>query len=268
MLRLLLNKTSTARSGLAKTLTLRRVHCLGRSPDAAFPPAESARERPNGLVAIGGDLHPDRLERAYRQGIFPWYQPGERLQWWSPNPRSITIPGQLRLTKNLRRLVRQSTFQITFDQAFRKVVMACAAPRASSTGTWISGELVEAYCLLHARGKAHSVEVWQAGQLVGGQFGISIGAAFFGESMFSRASNASKISYVHFAQQLHRWNYQLIDGQFPNDHMTSLGAITISRHEYLQRLQAAIAQPGRTAPWRFDDDFNPLEAPPQASGAS
>lgn len=262
MIKLLLKRARNAKSDLAARLALRQVLCLDRHPNVAFPPADSALSNLNGLIAIGGDLHPDRLEQAYRHGIFPWYQAGERIQWWSPDPRSITVPGQIRLTKNLRRLIRQNRFEITLDRAFREVVLACAAPRRNSGGTWLSTELIDAYCLLHERGQAHSVEVWQDEQLVGGQFGVSFGAAFFGESMFSRISNASKISFVHLAEQLRRWNYQLIDGQYPNAFMTSLGAITISRQEYLQRLAAALADSGRLAPWHFDEDLDPLATTP------
>jgi leucyl/phenylalanyl-tRNA--protein transferase len=258
MFNLLLKQAGMTRSRLAQQLALRRVTCLDKDSDTAFPPADTALRNPNGLIAIGGDLQPARLEQAYRQGIFPWYQPGESIRWWSPDPRSITIPGQFKPSKNLRRLIRRSDLRITFDQAFHEVVLACAAPRPNSTGTWISDEMIDAYCQLHERGNAHSIEVWQEGVLVGGQFGVSFGAAFFGESMFSRISNASKISFVYLSRQLYCWGYRLIDGQFPNAHMTSLGAITISRQDYLRRLEIALAQAGRSSPWRFDEDLDPL----------
>lgn len=244
MSNLLLKQASIAKSRLAEQIALRRVTRLDKAGGTAFPPADTALSSPNGLIAIGGDLRPTRLEQAYRQGIFPWYRPGESIRWWSPDPRSITIPGQLKLSKNLKRLIRKSDFRITFDQAFREVVLGCAAPRPNSSTTWISSEMIEAYCQLHERGDAHSVEAWQEGKLVGGLFGISFGAAFFGESMFTRVDNASKISFVYLARHLHVWNYQLIDGQFPSAYMTRLGAITISRQDYLRRLKTALAQAG------------------------
>lgn len=267
MFDLLLKQAGTAKSRLARQLALRRVTNLDKAGDTLFPPADTALSDPNGLIAIGGDLQPARMEQAYRQGIFPWYQPGEKIHWWSPDPRSITIPCQLRLSKNLRRLIRQSGFRITFDQAFHEVVQSCAAPRSNSAGTWISNEMINAFCQLHERGDAHSVEAWQEGKLVGGLFGIGFGAAFFGESMFSRVKHASKISFVYLARQLHAWNYQLIDGQFPNAHMTHLGAITISRQDYLRRLKTALAQAGHPLPWQFDEDFDPLAPPSEKNGA-
>ncbi len=226
-----------------------------------FPPVELALREPDGLLAVGGDLSPARLIAAYRQSIFPWYSEDQPILWWSPDPRAVLFPEALHLSRSLRKVIRQNRFDVTFDQDFEGVVTACAEPRAYEQETWISPEIFEAYVTLHRRGEAHSVEAWQAGRLVGGLYGVAIGQIFFGESMFSRESNASKVAFVHLARQLQRWGYRLIDCQVSSEHLQSLGAIDIPRSEFLSLLKQHRDRPGRAAPWRFDPDFNPLPEP-------
>lgn len=218
-----------------------------------FPPVDDALDDPNGLLAAGGDLSAPRLIEAYRRGIFPWFNPGEPILWWSPDPRCTLIPAQIHLSRSLRKAIRKTEFEITFDQAFPEVVSACAAPRSYSDDTWISDQMLQAYTALHHQGYAHSVELWQDGKLTGGLYGIAMGRLFFGESMFSRTTNASKIAFAFFARQLEKWGYALIDCQIENDHLTSLGASTISRTEFQRYLQNNLA-PENSHSWHFNID--------------
>ncbi|BBB26287.1 leucyl/phenylalanyl-tRNA--protein transferase [Amphritea japonica] len=218
-----------------------------------FPPVSDALDEPNGLLAAGGDLSALRLLEAYRRGIFPWFNPGEPILWWSPDPRCTLAPADIHISRSLRKAIRKTEFDITFDQAFSEVVEACAAPRQYSTDTWISDQMLEAYTDLHRRGHAHSVELWQNGDLVGGLYGIAMGRLFFGESMFSKTTNASKIAFVFFARQLEKWGYALIDCQIENDHLTSLGASTITRAEFQRYLMRNLA-PETCHSWQFDID--------------
>jgi leucyl/phenylalanyl-tRNA--protein transferase len=204
--------------------------------DLGFPPPEQALEDPNGLLAAGGDLSPPRLLAAYRQGIFPWYEEGQPILWWSPDPRTILVPDQVHVSRSLRKVLRRGEFMVTADRCFEDVILACAGPRRDSFGTWITDEMAEAYCTLHNLGYAHSIEVWQGEVLVGGIYGVAIGRAFFGESMFSHVSNASKVALVHLAEQLARWNYGLIDCQVETAHLCSMGAKSVSRAVFQQRL--------------------------------
>ncbi|OGI43872.1 MAG: leucyl/phenylalanyl-tRNA--protein transferase [Candidatus Muproteobacteria bacterium RBG_16_64_11] len=222
--------------------------------DLRFPPVETST--PEGLVAVGGDLRPERLLAAYRHGIFPWYGADQPILWWSPDPRTVLFPAKLKIARSLRKTLRQGKFRVTLDQAFDTVMRACAGPRGDQpSGTWITPAMHEAYVRLHALGHAHSVEAWDDGQLVGGLYGVALGAAFFGESMFSRATDASKVAFVHLVRQLEAWGYALVDCQVASAHLFSLGAEEIPRTDFLAQLAAALARPGRPAPWRFDSDL-------------
>ncbi len=222
--------------------------------DMRFPPVELAS--PEGLLAVGGDLRAERLIEAYRHGIFPWYNPGQPILWWSPDPRTVLFPAKLHVAHSLRKTLRRKKFTVTLDTAFREVMQACAARRDDRPGhgTWITPEMIEAYCLLHERGLAHSVESWLDGKLVGGLYGVALGSAFFGESMFAHATDASKVAFVQLVRQLQCWGFGLIDCQLPSVHLTSLGAEPIRRRDFLERLERALQQPGRPGHWRFEAD--------------
>ena len=212
----------------------------------SFPPPHMAIRE--GLLAVGGDLSPERLLLAYRQGIFPWYSPGEPILWWSPDPRLVLYPDELRISRSLRRTIRRGRFRITFDAAFAAVVRACAEVRRSyGHGTWITDEMQAAYGELHRMGHAHSVEAWLEEQLVGGLYGVSIGGAFSGESMFSRVSDASKVAFVTFVQHLRQANINLIDCQVKTDHLIRFGAREIPRKLFLDQLERAIREHERKA---------------------
>ncbi len=232
---------------------------------APFPPADSALEHPNGLLAIGGSLSPERLERAYCGGIFPWFSEGQEILWWSPDPRGVLFPTEFRMARSLRKRIRNAGFEVVFDRAFEDVMRACAEPRAGQPGTWITADMIRAYTALHERGLAHSVEVYRDGRLVGGLYGVAIGGAFFGESMFSRESDASKVALAWLAGQLHRWGYALIDCQLPSEHLARLGARSIPRAAFLDLLQVALERAGKPGPWRFDPDYTPLTGPLEPS---
>lgn len=213
-----------------------------------FPPLEQALREPNGLLAAGGDLRPERLVAAYRHGCFPWYQDGQPLLWWSPDPRTVLFPEELHISRSLAKFMRRQSLRVTFDQAFAEVVSACAGPRRNTDGTWITQPMQRAYRQLHELGIAHSVEVWQADQLVGGLYGLAMGRLFFGESMFSETSNASKVGFVTLVQQLQAWGFVLIDCQMPTRHLESLGARSISRADFATFLQRHLDQPS-AAQW-------------------
>lgn len=201
-----------------------------------FPDADQALREPNGLLAIGGCLSPERLKKAYRNGIFPWYNKGEPILWWSPDPRLILWPESIRISRSLRKTLRNNEFHVTWDKAFSDVIIACARHRPDAPGTWITPEIHAAYIEFHRRGLAHSVEVWQNEKLVGGLYGVALGQVFFGESMFYRRSNASKVAFVHLARALRDWNYRLIDCQVRTEHLIFLGAEEIPRREFLRLL--------------------------------
>ena len=192
-------------------------------------------------MAVGGDLSVERLILAYRSGIFPWYSKGEPVLWWSPDPRLVLYPNELRISKSLRKVIKRKIFQVTFDQAFDAVIEACAGVKRSyGEGTWITDEMKAAYCELHRQGHAHSVEAWQGGKLVGGLYGVSIGRAFFGESMFSRVSNASKVAFATFVENLQQLNFKLIDCQVKTDHLIRFGAREVPRKVFLGQLEVAV----------------------------
>jgi leucyl/phenylalanyl-tRNA--protein transferase len=206
-----------------------------------FPPPHLAIKE--GLLAVGGDLSVDRLVVAYQNGIFPWYSVGEPILWWSPDPRLVLYPEELRISKSLRKVIKKELFQITFNKAFESVIQGCAeAKRSYGEGTWITNEMKSAYCEFHRQGYAHSVETWQDGKLVGGLYGVSMGRAFFGESMFSRVSNASKVAFVALAKNLQRLNFVLVDCQVKTDHLIRFGAREIPRRIFLEELQKALAE--------------------------
>lgn len=206
-------------------------------PFEAFPDSELALDEPNGLLAAGGCLSSERLINAYQHGIFPWYSQGEPLLWWSPNPRLVIYPEKLNVSRSLRKTIRKGQFNVTFDNAFSEVIEQCSLPRDDYGGTWITEEMKQAYSKLHQKGFAHSAEAWQDGNLVGGLYGVSMGVVFFGESMFSRVSNASKVAFVTLTEQLKASGYQLIDCQVRTEHLISLGAEEIARKQFTEQLK-------------------------------
>ena len=217
-----------------------------------FPPVEQAS--PEGLLAVGGDLRPERLLEAYRHGIFPWYSNHQPILWWSPDPRTVLFPERLHISRSLKRSLRPGMFSVTLDTCFRDVMQHCAEPRPQypDGGTWITAEMLEAYTRLHEQGYAHSVETWKGGQLVGGLYGVALGGAFFAESMFTRVSDASKVALVSLVRQLQTWGFRLIDCQQSSPHVTALGAESIPRREFLNHLATALALPDRHGQWQFD----------------
>ena len=214
-----------------------------QSETLSFPHADKALRDPNGLLAMGGDLRPQRVLSAYHQGIFPWYSDGQPILWWSPDPRCVLYPERLRLGRSLRKAMRTHPYRITTDKAFREVIHACAAPRPGQDGTWITTELLEAFCRLHKMGFAHSFEAWNKQQLVGGIYGLAIGRIFIGESMFHRAPNASKIALVSLVNHLHQRGFIILDCQISSAHLCALGAEEIPRSAYLALLKRWAALP-------------------------
>ena len=229
------------------------------SDEVVFPAPELAEE--SGLLAIGGDLRPERLILAYCNGIFPWPHEGLPLLWFSPDPRMVLRPGAARINKRLRRTIRNRKFRVTLDTAFRQVIEGCAiTPRKHESGTWITGEMIEAYTELHRLGYAHSAECWMEDELVGGLYGVSIGTVMVGESMFSRESDASKVAFVTTLEQLDRWRFDLVDAQIHTPHLASLGGREWPRFRFLETLRAAVRNETRLAPWQIDPDLEDLRA--------
>ncbi|EAR62182.1 leucyl/phenylalanyl-tRNA--protein transferase [Neptuniibacter caesariensis] len=226
--------------------------------DTPFPPIDMALDEPNGLLAAGGELDQQRIITAYRSGIFPWYSPGEPVLWWSPNPRCVVFPDQLHVSRSMRKRLKKKDFKVVFDTNFDAVINACAAPRDGADGTWITAEMKAAYNALHAAGIAHSVEVYMDDQLVGGLYGLAIGKLFFGESMFSRSRDASKIAFIKMVEQMQIWGYALIDCQVSNEHLFSLGATEIPRDQFQSYLNRYLDQPQSHA-WQFDAIDSELE---------
>lgn len=226
--------------------------------DLRFPPVELAS--PEGLLAMGGDLRSERLLEAYRNGIFPWYSGDQPILWWSPDPRAVLVPSRLKISRSLRQTLRRGLFRVALDTDFAGVIKACAEPRAQNPkgGTWITAEMIDAYCHLHEQGFAHSVEVRTDDDLVGGLYGVALGGAFFGESMFSRQSDASKVALAYLARQLDAWHFVQIDCQLPSPHLMSLGAIPVRRRDFLRLLDAALALSNRVGRWHFDIDLTPF----------
>lgn len=213
-----------------------------------FPPLNKALREPNGLLAAGGDLSAERLINAYRHGCFPWFQDGQPILWWSPDPRTVLFPDELHISRSLGKALRQGHYRVTFNQAFAEVIQACAAPRSYAKETWITTPMQAAYMELHKRGVAHSVEVWQGEELVGGLYGLAMGQLFFGESMFSRADNASKVGFATLVERLKAWGFVLIDCQMPTQHLHSFGARAISREQFATYLSRHLDQPNQ-ADW-------------------
>lgn len=218
-----------------------------------FPPVEQALRQPNGLLAAGADLSPSRLLEAYRHGIFPWFSAEDPILWWSPDPRMVLFPAEFKISRSLRKTLLRGQYQIRCDTAFEQVMRACSQPREGQNGTWIQEEMIAAYVRLHKAGYAHSIETWMDNKLVGGLYGVSIGRMFYGESMFSNKTDASKIALAYLTAQLKRWNFGMIDCQMNTAHLASLGAREITRREFLIRLQELIHYPNMTSPWFLDD---------------
>ena len=218
------------------------------APDR-FPPASEAFTEPNGLLAAGGDLKPERLLAAYRHGIFPWYEEGQPILWWSPDPRAVLRPDAVRVSRSLRRSLIKGGFELRIDSAFAAVVAACAEPRRYTDSTWITRDMAAAYARLHELGWAHSFETWRDGELVGGLYGVAIGRVFFGESMFARATDASKVALVRLAEHLRARSFELIDCQVASAHVASLGATSISRAAFLALLDRYCEPRGAPGRW-------------------
>jgi len=208
-----------------------------------FPPVEQALDEPNGLLAAGADLSPRRLLDAYRHGIFPWYSEGQPILWWSTHPRMVLFTDEMHISESLRKVLRKRPFEVRINTAFRAVMEQCAALRDGPAGTWIMPEMIDAYERLHRLGHAHSVESWQDGELVGGLYGVQIGRMFFGESMFTRVPNASKVALVHLVERLKPAGFPMIDCQQETEHLASLGARPISRTDFVARITALVQQP-------------------------
>ncbi|MBI4293706.1 MAG: leucyl/phenylalanyl-tRNA--protein transferase [Betaproteobacteria bacterium] len=217
--------------------------------ETPFPPLHKALRHPNGLLAAGGDLSPARLIAAYSQGIFPWYSEGDPILWWSPDPRTVLFPEEIKVSRSLAKVLRNRDYEIRFDTAFDDVIAGCAAPRADQPGTWITSEMHEAYLHMHRLGHAHSAETWIEGKLAGGLYGMALGAVFFGESMFSRERDASKIALVALVRHLLASGFRLIDCQMHTEHLASLGARAIARRRFSQLLSELINYPNPPGPW-------------------
>lgn len=220
--------------------------------EIVFPDVELALQEPDGLLAVGGKLATEWILQAYRRGIFPWYGQGQPILWWAPDPRLVLFPKNLRVSRSLKKTIKKGLFTVTLDKAFEAVIDACARPRPGQSGTWITPEMRSAYVELHHAGHAHSVESWYDGRLAGGLYGIAIGHVFFGESMFTEMSDASKTAFVTLVRQLQRWGFSLIDCQVYTQHLASLGAATIPRKEFTAILDRECWPPGYNHPWVFD----------------
>ena len=236
------------------------MRCMLRwlQPNDPFPPVTKALAVPNGLLAAGGDLSSTRLIDAYRHGIFPWFNTDQPILWWSPDPRTVLFPHELKVSRSLAKVLRNRAYEIRADTSFRAVMRACAQPRPAQDGTWISDEMIDAYCALHKQGIAHSVETWIDGELAGGLYGVALGRIFFGESMFTRAPDASKFAFVHLVRQLKRWNFGLIDCQVHTEHLASLGARAIARADFVRNLQELVNYTGEPSVedyWKLDHDL-------------
>ncbi len=221
--------------------------------ELVFPHPSLATEE--GLLAVGGDLSPQRMVLAYANGIFPWYSEGRPLMWWCPRPRLVLEPRALRVGRSLRKTIKRRRYRVTLDQAFSQVMAACATvPRPDQDGTWITKDLTEAFIELHRRGLAHSVEAWEDDELVGGLYGLSLGRVFFGESMFARRPDASKVAFVRLVQQLAAWDFDMIDCQVVTDHLVRFGAKELDLDAFLLRLEREVAAETRYGPWALEQD--------------
>ena len=230
----------------------RIVWLSSQDPPDAFPPVEQALIDPDGLLAVGGDLSSERLLAAYRRGIFPWYEAGQPILWWSPDPRSVLWPDALHVSRSLRKQLARNSFAVTADRAFTDVLEACAAPRHHTTGTWLTGDMRAAYARLHSLGWAHSFEAWQGDRLAGGLYGVYLGRVFFGESMFTRSTDASKVCLAHAVRFLRQRGCGLIDCQIWSDHLQRLGATTMTRRDFQRQLSILCEPVGAPGPWSAD----------------
>lgn len=219
-----------------------------------FPPVEHALREPNGLLAAGGNLSPRRLLDAYARGIFPWFGAEDPPIWWSPDPRMVLPVRELHVSRSLRRAIRSRQYTVTLDTAFDDVVAACAAPSPTREGTWITPDMVDVYSQLAALGHAHSVEVWAGRVLTGGVYGVALGRMFFGESMFSRRSDGSKVALAYLVRQLERWGFEIVDCQMSTRHLASLGARDLPRAEFLRHVHRLVRLPEAPSPWMLDAD--------------
>ena len=224
--------------------------------EAPFPSVESALRRPNGLLCAGGDLSPQRLLDAYRHGIFPWFSEGEPILWWSPDPRMVLFPQEVKISRSLARTLRRGGYDVRLDTAFAQVIHECSLPRRDQDGTWITPQMQQAYIRLHELGHAHSVETWIDGKLAGGLYGMAIGRAFYGESMFTRRTDASKIALAHLARYLERRGFAVIDCQMKTAHLASLGAREIRRRELSQGLEIWSVEGPAPGKWPQDGAAN------------
>ena len=224
-------------------------------PRDPFPPLERALEEPNGLLAAGADLSVPRLVAAYENGIFPWYSDGQPLLWWSPDPRMVLVPAELKIPRSLKKRLAKRDYEVRADTAFEEVIHACAAPRPGQDGTWITGDMIVAYAALHRAGHAHSVETWIGGRLAGALYGVALGRMFYGESMFTNAPDASKIAFAHLVRQLGRWDCGMIDCQMKTAHLARFGAREIPRAEFMRKLRELVNYPRTAGKWRLDDDL-------------
>jgi len=218
------------------------------APDA-FPDVELALDEPEGLLAAGGDLKTERLIEAYRRGIFPWYENGQPILWWCPDPRTVLVPENLHVSRSLRRTIRRSFFRISIDKDFAGVIAGCAAERAGQNGTWITPAMREAYLAMHDRGMAHSIEVWHDERLVGGIYGVSLGRVYFGESMFSRMNDASKVALVELVSLLQNWNFALIDCQISSAHLQTMGSSLMPRKRFVELIARLCSEQPNPAAW-------------------
>ncbi|HSF21811.1 MAG TPA: leucyl/phenylalanyl-tRNA--protein transferase [Burkholderiales bacterium] len=224
-------------------------------PGDPFPPVERALEEPNGLLAAGADLSETRLLDAYASGIFPWYSAGQPVLWWSPDPRMVLIPAELKIPRSLKKRLARRDYEVRADSAFEEVIRACAEPRRGQDGTWITDDMAEAYLRLHRSGHAHSVETWIGGTLTGGLYGVELGRMFYGESMFARAPDASKIALAHLVRQLARRACGLIDCQMKTPLLARFGAREIPRREFVRKLTELVNYPRTGRTWSLDDDL-------------
>jgi leucyl/phenylalanyl-tRNA---protein transferase len=225
--------------------SIKPILLSGQTP---FPNPEHYDDQ--GLLAVGGDLSPQRLIDAYSQGIFPWYEPDQPILWWSPDPRMVLLPSEFKLSRSLSQSLKKQ-YHITMDKDFKAVIEACASESGRTNQTWITPEMIDAYTQLHQLGYAHSLEVWQQDKLIGGLYGISLGKAFFGESMFHRVRDGSKLAIYYLCEACKTWQFDFIDCQLPTSHLESLGASPLSRHQFLQDLKAALKHPAKIGVWNY-----------------
>jgi leucyl/phenylalanyl-tRNA--protein transferase len=235
-------------------------------PRDPFPPLDRALRRPNGLLAMGRNLSVATLVEAYAQGIFPWFSEGDPILWWSPDPRMVLFPHELHVARSLARRLKKKDYRVTADAAFGDVIRACAAPRDAEPGTWINRRMITAYERLHTAGFAHSIETWMDGQLAGGLYGVAMGRAFFGESMFARRTDASKIALVHLVRQLERWGFGLIDCQMKTEHLATFSAREIPRPEFVRQVRLLVEQPDVPRPWLVEPASVRAELQPASEG--